>query len=261
MERELQPHIRLTQEQAANYAVLPGDPGRVKRIAKFLDGVEELAYNREFCSIRGKYKGVPVLAVSTGIGGPSTGIAVEELSKIGVKTMIRIGSCGALQDNMKVGDLIIAQGAVRDEGTSKTYIDPSYPAVTDNDVMFAILRCARELNYRHYCGIIRSHDSFYTDREEEIDNYWSQRGVLGADMETAALFVVGGLRGVKTGSILNVVTELEAPLEESINQYASGESMAALGEEKEIKLALETFALLEQRECSSSPRLDGKGDS
>jgi uridine phosphorylase len=252
MERELQPHIRLTQEQAANYAVLPGDPGRVKRIATFLDGVEELAYNREFCSIRGKYKGVPVLAVSTGIGGPSTGIAVEELSKIGVKTMIRIGSCGALQYNMKVGDLIIAQGAVRDEGTSKTSIDPSYPAVTDNDVMFAILRCARELNYRHYCGIIRSHDSFYTDRENEIDDYWSKMGVLAADMETAALFVIGKLRKVRTGSILNVVTERTASLEQSINDYASGEQLAAMGEEREITLALETFAFLNSLESPSA---------
>lgn len=260
-ETELQPHIRLTQEQSADYALLPGDPGRVERIAAFLSNVEELAHNREFRSIRGTYKGVTVLAVSTGIGGPSAAIAIEELSRIGVKTMIRIGSCGALQRGVKVGDLIIAQGAVRDEGTSKTYIDPCYPAVPDSDVMFAILKCARELEYTHYCGIIRSHDSFYTDREEEIDDYWSQRGVLGADMETAALFVVGGLRGVKTGSILNVVTELEAPLEESINQYVSGERMAALGEEREIKLGLETFVMLEHHKYSFSPCVDGKGDS
>ena len=260
-ETELQPHIRLSNNQSADYALLPGDPGRVERIAAFLSNVEELAHNREFRSVRGTYKGVTVLAVSTGIGGPSTGIAVEELNKIGVKTMIRIGSCGALQRGIKVGELIIAQGAVRDEGTSKTYIDPCYPAVSDHNVKFAILKCARELDYTYYCGIIRSHDSFYTDRENEIDNYWSQRGVLAADMETAALFVVGGLRGVKTGSILNVVTELEAPLEESINQYVSGEKMAALGEEREIKLGLETFVMLEHHKCSFSPRVDGKGDS
>lgn len=252
LETDLQPHIRLGRNHSADYALLPGDPGRVKRIAAFLDDVEELAYNREFYSVRGKYKGVSVLIVSTGIGGPSTGIAVEELNKIGVKTMIRIGSCGALQDNMKVGDLVIAQAAVRDEGTSKTYIDPCYPAVPDPDVMFAILKCARELNYRHYCGIIRSHDSFYTDRENEIDNYWSERGVLAADMETAALFVIGRLREVRTASILNVVTEKTASLEQSINDYASGERAAAMGEEREIKLALETFAFLSGLELSST---------
>jgi len=252
LETDLQPHIRLGRNHSADYALLPGDPGRVKRIAAFLDDVEELAYNREFYSVRGKYKGVSVLAVSTGIGGPSTGIAVEELNKIGVKTMIRIGSCGALQDNMKVGDLVIAQAAVRDEGTSKTYIDPCYPAVPDPDVMFAILKCARELNYRHRCGIIRSHDSFYTDRENEIDNYWSERGVLAADMETAALFVIGRLREVRTASILNVVTEKTASLEQSINDYASGERAAAMGEESEIKLALETFAFLSGLELSST---------
>jgi len=252
LETDLQPHIRLGRNQSANYALLPGDPGRVKRIAAFLDDVEELVYNREFCSVRGKYKGVSVLIVSTGIGGPSTGIAVEELNKTGVKTMIRIGSCGALQDNMKVGDLVIAQAAVRDEGTSKTYIDPCYPAVPDPDVMFAILKCARELNYRHHCGIIRSHDSFYTDSENEIDNYWSERGVLAADMETAALFVIGRLREVRTASILNVVTEKTASLEQSINDYASGERAAAMGEEREIKLALETFAFLSGLELSST---------
>jgi len=166
--------------------------------------------------------------------------------------MIRIGSCGALQDDMKVGDLVIAQAAVRDEGTSKTYIDPCYPAVPDSDVMFAILKCARELDYTHYCGVIRSHDSFYTDRENEIDNYWSQRGVLAADMETAALFVIGRLREVRTASILNVVTEKTASLEQSINDYASGKRAAAMGEEREIKLALETFAFLSGLELSST---------
>ena len=260
-ETELQPHIRLGRNHSADYALLPGDPGRVERIAAFLENVDELAHNREFWSVRGTYKGVTVLAVSTGIGGPSAAIAVEELSRIGVKTMIRIGSCGALQRGVKVGELIIAQGAVRDEGTSCTYMDLSYPAVPDYSVMLTILECAKKLEYTHYCGIIRSHDSFYTDREEEIDDYWSRRGVLAADMETAALFVVGGLRGVKTGSILNVVTELEAPLEESINQYVSGERMAALGEEREIKLGLETFVMLEHHKCSFSPRVDGKGDS
>jgi uridine phosphorylase len=245
LESVLQPHIRLTSEQSAPYAVLPGDPGRVTRVAKFLDNVQELAYNREFRSIRGTYRGVPVLVLSTGIGGPSMGIAVEELSHIGVKNMIRIGSCGALQSYMHLGDLIIVQAAVRDEGTSKTYIDLSYPAVPDYEVLYDILWCAKELSYRHYCGIIRSHDSFYTDREEEIDHYWSERKVLGADMETAALFVVGRLRGVRTGSILNVVTGSEDSLEGSINQYVNGEQQTALGEEREIKLALETFVKLE----------------
>ncbi len=107
--------------------------------------------------------------------------------------------------------------------------------------MFAILKCARELNYRHYCGIIRSHDSFYTDRENEIDNYWSERGVLAADMETAALFVIGRLREVRTASILNVVTEKTASLEQSINDYASGEPAAARGGERENNITPDAF--------------------
>ena len=117
---EIMPHLKLSDELNIKYAILPGDPARVDRIAEQLEQVESLAYNREYKSIQGLYKGVPVLAVSTGIGGPSTGIAVEELSRIGVTHAIRIGSCGALQKNIHLGDLILVQGAVRDEGTSKT---------------------------------------------------------------------------------------------------------------------------------------------
>lgn len=244
----LQPHIRLSKKNAAKYALLPGDPGRVKRIAKYLDNVQELAYNREYYSISGTYKNVKLLAVSTGIGGPSTGIAIEELDKIGVKTMIRIGSCGALQNDIKKGELIIASGAVRDEGTSKSYIDESYPAIPDADVLFAIVKCAKKLGYPYRCGRVRSHDSFYTDLEIDIDKYWSEKGILGADMETAALFVIGGLRQVKTGSILNVVVEMNHDLEDGINDYANNDDLAMLGEEREIILALETFVALEEQD-------------
>ncbi|ABP89703.1 probable uridine phosphorylase [Streptococcus suis 05ZYH33] len=130
----LQPHIRCDIEQGARYAILPGDPQRVDRVAEFLDSVEFIAFNREHKTMRGSYKGVPVLVTSTGMGGASTGIAVEELARIGVECMIRIGSCGALQPEMQMGDLVILNGAVRDEGTSRAYVDPIFPAVPDPDV-------------------------------------------------------------------------------------------------------------------------------
>lgn len=168
---QLQPHIRLDQNHGAVCALLPGDPARLDRIQAFLTDVEALAYNREYRSLVGSYRGIRVLAVSTGIGGASAGIAVEELKNLGVTNMIRIGSCGALQPQVKIGDLILVSGAVRDDGTSKTYIDPIFPAVPDSALLFACVSAAKAREYRFHTGIARSHDSFYTDREEEIDSF------------------------------------------------------------------------------------------
>ncbi len=245
---EIMPHLKLPVDLGIRYAILPGDPARVDRIAKFLEFPRELAFNREYKSVGGSYKGVPILALSTGIGGPSTGIAVEELARMGVKAAIRIGSCGALQKNIHLGDLILVQGAVRDEGTSKTYLDPIYPAVPDYELLAACVEAAREKKFSAHVGLARSHDSFYTDREDEIDAYWSGQGILGADMETAALFVIGRLRGMKTASILNTVVEYEENLEENINSYSDGASLTMRGEEHEILTALEACCKMEQAE-------------
>ena len=245
---EIMPHLKLPVDLGIRYAILPGDPARVDRIAKFLESPRELAFNREYKSVGGSYKGVPILALSTGIGGPSTGIAVEELARMGVKAAIRIGSCGALQKNIHLGDLILVQGAVRDEGTSKTYLDPIYPAVPDYELLAACVEAAREKKFSAHVGLARSHDSFYTDREDEIDAYWSGQGILGADMETAALFVIGRLRGMKTASILNTVVEYEENLEENINSYSDGASLTMRGEEHEILTALEACCKIEKAE-------------
>ena len=239
---QLQPHIRLSENHGALCALLPGDPARLDRIRPFLTDVSELAYNREYRSLVGAYQGVRVLAVSTGIGGASAGIAVEELSRLGVQNMIRIGSCGALQPEVKVGDLILVSGAVRDDGASKTYIDPIFPAVPSSELLFACVHAAKERKVAHHVGIARSHDSFYTDREEEIDAYWAARGVLGCDMETAALYTIGHLRGIRTMSILNNVVACETDTLDAIGSYVDGESAAMLGEEREILVALDAFA-------------------
>ena len=239
---QLQPHIRLDHNHGARCALLPGDPARLDRIKAFLTDVRELAYNREYRSLVGSYNGEAVLAVSTGIGGASAGIAVEELHNLGVQNMIRIGSCGALQPQVKIGDLILVNGAVRDDGASKTYIDPIFPAVPDSELLFACVRAAKARAYRFHTGIARSHDSFYTDRETEIDSYWSKRGVLGADMETAALYTIGHLRGVRTMSILNNVVAFEEDTLDAIGSYVDGESAAMQGEAHEILTALDAFA-------------------
>jgi uridine phosphorylase len=237
MKNSLQPHIRIGNDHGAAYALLPGDPARVDEVAKFLENPEVLAFNREYKTVKGVYKGIPILVTSTGIGGVSAGIAVEELKRIGVKTMIRIGSCGGLQSYIKLGDLVIAAGAVRNDGTSYSYINKAYPAIPDTELLFHVNMAAKKVETKFYTGIVRCHDSFYTDKEQDIDKYWSEKGILASDMETAAIFVIGGLRGVKTASILNVVVEHEGNLEEEINDYVDSKR----GEEKEILTALEAI--------------------
>lgn len=243
---DVQPHIRCRREDAAEYAILPGDPARVERVKKYLAQVKEIAFNREYKSITGYYKGVKVLVMSTGMGGASVGIAIEELKQIGVKTMIRIGSCGALQKEIHLGDLIIANGAVRDEGTSKSYVESIYPAIPDTDLVFQVIEAAKSCGVSYYVGKVRSHDTFYTEREEEIDHYWSKKGILGADMETAALFTIGSLRGIRTASILNTVNEYEVDLTEEIDAYVNGKEEAMRGEQNEIRTALEACVRMER---------------
>lgn len=243
----LQPHIQLGKNLNIPYAILPGDPARVDRIAMHLENVQPLAYNREYKSICGTYQGIPILAISTGIGGASAGIAIEELAQIGVKAMIRIGSCGSLQPKVKVGDIIIVNGAVRDDGASKTYIDASFPAVPDPFLMMACAEVAKEQHFAHHIGIARSHDSFYTEREIELNAYWEKQGVLGCDMETAALFTIGTLRGIQTASILNNVVAYAEDTSDSIASYVDGETLSAQGEKNEIITALEAFVKLSKQ--------------
>ena len=232
------PHILLDENMTAPYA---GDPARLDRIAMHLEQVEELAYNREFRSLRGFYKGVRVMAVSTGLGGPSTAVAVEELSRLGVSHMIPIGSCGALHKGIHVGDLILVNGTVRNDGTSRTYIEDGYPAVADFTLLQACRDAVESIHAPYHIGIARTHDSFYTDEKDEIYAYWKKKGIIASDMETAALYVAGSLRGVKCASILNVVVASEDDLQEQINHYTDGVNMSSQGEKNEILTALEAF--------------------
>lgn len=215
-----QPHILCEDKDISEYVILPGDPARVLKVGEFLDSYEEIAYNREFRTIRGYYKGVPITVTSTGIGGPSAAIAIEELISCGAKYLIRIGSAGAIQSNIKLGDLVICSAAVREDGTTNMYISPNYPAVSDIKLTNLIINTCEELKYNYHYGLVRSHDSFYIDEEDEIMEKWSSRNILASDMETASLFVVGQLRGVKTASILNNVVEYKSNIKEGIVDYA-----------------------------------------
>ena len=241
-----QPHIAL-DNPGIEYAILPGDPARIDRIKAHLENAEELAYNREFRSVRGVYRGVNVLALSTGIGGCSAGIAVEELHNIGVCAAIRIGSCGALQKGIGLGELIVVSGAVRDDGASKAYLPEIYPAYSDIELLRCILDAAEALGVRYHEGVAHSHESFYHDESDAQSAYWSAKGVLGADMESAALLTIGRLRGMKTASILNNVVLYGADTADAIGDYADGDALTARGEQDEIKVALEALVRLDAR--------------
>lgn len=239
---ELQPHIQLSSDLGIRYAILPGDPARIDRVKAHLDEARELAFNREFRSAAGTYKGVPVLVLSTGIGGASAAIAAEELHNIGVTHAIRIGSAGAYQSDIPIGQLLIACGAVKDDGASNTYAPTAFPAVPSTELMNGCIRAARTQGFSCRVGVVRSHDSFYTDDEMEICRKWSRYGVIGADLETAALFTVGAVRGMKTASILNNVVLYEADAADAIGDYVDGAELAAAGERAEIITALEALA-------------------
>ena len=240
-----QAHIQLDENVKAKYAILPGDPARIDRIIPFMENVQELEFNREFRSILGEYKGVPMIAISTGMGGSSASIALEELHNIGVEAMVRIGSCGALQTGIGLGDLVIGCGSVRDDGASKAYVDIRYPAVPDTELMNLCIEVAQEENFPHHVGIIHSHESFYMDSNPEEEKYWSSFGVLGADFESAALFCVGRIRNVKVASILNNVVEYGKDSAEAVSDYATGADLCAEGEKREIQVALEALYRLE----------------
>ena len=241
-----QAHIQLDETVNAPCALMPGDPKRVDVIASCLENVEELTFNREYRSIVGTYKGMRVIGISTGMGGSSVAIAVEELKNIGVHTMMRIGSAGALQEGIKLGDLVICEGAVRDDGASKCYIDPIYPAVPDYRLINHCVEAAKDLGFRHHVGVILSHESFYYDEDAQDCEKWSRKGVLATDFETAALYTVGRLRGVHTASILNNVVLWGENTEDSIGSYQGGEDATAVGEKREVLTALEAMYRLEQ---------------
>jgi len=209
-----QMHIACAPGDIAPAVLLPGDPGRVGRMAAQLDDVREIAASREFTTVTGTTGGVPVTITSTGVGAPSTSIAIEELWNLGARLFIRVGTCGGIQDATRSGDLVIATGAVRGDGTSPEYIDLSYPAVADPDVTVALRDAAAERGESPHVGVVRTHDAFYAESLLARGDFrsrvqpWRDAGVLAIENEAAALFVISSLRGARAGAICAVAGEL-----------------------------------------------------
>lgn len=256
------PHIQLDESINATAAILPGDPARVDIIASYLEDVKEETFNREYKSVTGTYKGKRILAISTGMGGASTAICVEELADIGVTDMIRIGSCGALQSHLSLGQLLLCDKAVCDDGASQSYLDyfkyasPELEEIrkkseeeleyahADDALLKACETAAKSQDFAYAIGATRSHDALYLKRKPALDEFYSTKGVYGSDMETAALLAVAKVRGVRAASILNVVVEWKKDLKEGIGAYKDGADAAAQGEKNEILAALEALYLM-----------------
>ena len=237
--------------EAAKTAILPGDPGRVEKIAGYLDFPKKVTQNREYTSYLGYIDDRPVLVMSTGMGGPSAAIGVEELHMCGVEKIIRIGSCGGMQDNVRAGDIVIAQAAVRQDGTSREYAPIELPAVADFDITTALRAAAEENGYNYHIGTVQCKDSFYGQHSPEASpvyyelkqkwESWKRLGVKASEMESAALFVVAAALGCRCGSCFHVIWNQERE-KAGLDQDMSEDTSAA------VKVAVEALKLVIERD-------------
>jgi uridine phosphorylase len=244
-ESGLQYHIMVKPGDVSKYVLLPGDPGRVLEIAKHWDKYWHVATHREFVTYSGYYKGVFISATSTGIGAPSTAIAVEELARVGSEVFIRVGTTGALRRDISVGDMIISTGAVRLEGTSRHYVMPEYPAVASFDVVLALIDAAESLGVKYHVGLTASSDSFYVGQERPgfrdylppfqrgLIDYLRSVNVLNFEMEASVIFVLANIYGLRAGAVCAAIANRE-----------TGEFVPGAGVEDAIRAANEAVKIL-----------------
>ena len=215
----VQYHIGIRHGEVGKYVILPGDPKRCAKIAKYFDNAELVADSREYITYTGYLDGVKVSVTSTGIGGPSAAIALEELVKSGADTFLRVGTCGGMQPEIMGGDIVVATGAIRMEGTSREYAPIEFPAVADLDVVNAFVKAAKASGKDYHVGVVQCKDSFYGQHSPETKpvsyellnkwEAWKRLGCKASEMESAALFVVGSHLGVRVGSAFLVVANQE----------------------------------------------------
>jgi uridine phosphorylase len=253
-------HIHCKPGDVAPYVLVSGAHERVLNIEKRLEGARQIAFYREYCSVSGEYKGINVSALSSGIGGPSLSIAMEEMASLGCHTFIKVGTTGAIQEPIQCGDLIIVQGAVRLDGTSKNYAPPEYPAFADLAVTLALIAAAETLGFGYHLGVAATTDSFYVGQgrqgykgylpvfQENLPAELQMMNVTNFDMETSPLFVISRLFGLRAGNISAVV------INRATDEYCPGDS-----EERAIDVALEAVKLL--KEWDELQHTDGKRPS
>ena len=216
----LQYHIQLNEGDVGRYVLLPGDPARCARIAEYFDEPQFIAQNREYTTFSGYLNGEKVSVTSTGIGCPSTAIAVEELVKIGADTFIRVGTSGGIQPDTQTGDIAIVTGAIRDEGTTRQYLPIEFPALADPEVVLALHESALELGFPFRVGVSHSKDSFYGETEPDRQplslhltqrwQAWRAAGAICSEMEASALFILARLHRKRAGGVMTMVAENES---------------------------------------------------
>ena len=258
-----QHHIACGPGDVGRYVLLPGDPARCGVIAASLEAPRLIACNREFTTYTGTLLGETVSVTSTGIGCPSTAIAVEELAAIGAHTFIRVGTSGGMQPHLALGDLVIATAAVRDEGTSQQYIPLAYPAVAHLDVTLALRQAAQHCARAVHVGIVQSKDSFYGQHEPErmpigaelVNRWqaWRRGGVLCSEMEAATLFVVAGILGQRAGAVLMVAGNQERSAEHLAQDEERGYDLGPL-----VAVAIDALKLLIEQDRSTAGAESGR---
>jgi uridine phosphorylase len=246
IDETFQYHIKMKKGDVGRYVILPGDPGRVPLIAKYFDTAEHVVSNREYTTYTGTIDGIKVSCTSTGIGCPSAAIALEELIRLGADTFIRVGTAGAVNREVKLGDVVISTGAIREDGTSKQYVPLSYPAVADLDVTLALREASQKLGIRYHTGIMHCKDAFYIEEPEmipqakhnlELWETWQKSRVMATSMESAALFTISSIRNVRCGEITAIIglTYDDAPIIKSV------------GIDDAIKAAIEAIRILDKK--------------
>ncbi len=230
-------HIHCAMGEVGRYVILPGDPGRCAAIAAHFDNAVKVAQNREYVTYTGTLLGEKVSVCSTGIGGPSAAIAMEELVKLGADTFIRVGTCGGIDIDVRSGDIVVATGAIRYEHTSMEYAPIEFPAVSDFGIAAALTEAAAELGYRVHTGVVQCKDSFYGQHSPEASpvfyelkqkwESWKRLGVKASEMESAALFVVAAALGVRCGSCFHTVWNQEREAA-GLDQQMSEDTSAAV---------------------------------
>ncbi|RQG98158.1 nucleoside phosphorylase [Natrarchaeobius oligotrophus] len=247
---DVQYHLEVGPDDVAETVLLPGNPERLEKIVAHWDDHELMAHHREYRTATGTYEGTPISVTSTGIGSPSAAIAVEELARVGCETFLRVGSCGAIQPEMSVGDLVITTGAVRQEGTSAEYVREDYPAVADHEVVSALIAAAERLGYEYHAGLTMSADSFYAGQgragydgfeaagSADLVDRLAEANVKNIEMEASAICTLASIYGLRAGAVCTVYADRDGG-----EFRTEGESRAA----ETASLAAHLLAKMDER--------------
>jgi uridine phosphorylase len=244
-------HIDFDDTHGATYAILPGDPGRVEKIAQYLENPRFYHQNREYTTWLGELEGKTVMVMSTGMGGPSTAIAVEELYQTGLRNFLRIGTCGGMAQDVVGGNVVIATGAIRMEGTTREYVPIEFPAVANLDITNALVEAAQKLEAVWHTGIVQCKDSFYGQHSpdrmpvgyelKDKWNAWLKAGCLASEMESSTLYIVSQILGARAGCVLNVIWNQERARLGLSDPHVHDTTLA-------IKIAVEAIRILIKQE-------------